>query len=134
MMKSSFKYVLATLLVASWVVAIVEWMALTRAREETRALAAQIQSGGPQSSRELPTRQAEEDELSKLRRENQELYRLRNEVTQLRDQKKELDRLQAENQQLRDTINSEREKIEAQWTAWVAALRTNGMKPEDVFP
>src|SRR5262245_24901849 len=132
-MQSGFKYTLAALLAAGWVVVVIEWMALRHAREENRALAARIASSVQQGGRELASTQAESEELSELRRENKEIFRLRNEVTQLRATKEELERLQAENQKLQDTLAFEKERIQTQWAAWVSALKTNGMKPDDVF-
>jgi len=113
---------------------VVEQTALLDAKKENLALAGRIATLEGQSDHELAGRPAESDEVSQLRRENQELQRLRGEVARLQAQKKELERLRAENQQLRDLVASEKDRIQQQWAAWVSALRTSGMKPDDVLP
>lgn len=132
-MKSALKYVLAAWLAAASVAVVVEWEALKSARQQNQGLAARIQDLMQNVDRGSASGLAEGEEVSRLRRENQEIHRLRNEVAQLRGARKDLDRLQMENQQLRDIITSERDRIQAQWVAWVSALRTNGMKPDDVY-
>jgi len=113
----------------SSIAALIGWAAFTNARDENLALAARIQT----AKLEETANQTDSEEISRLRRENSEILRLRNEVSQLRSLKVELEQLRRENQQLRDIVDSERDRIQTQWTAWVSSLRTNGMKPDDVF-
>lgn len=133
MMNAAIKPVLIAYLITSSVAAVLGWIAFSKAREENQALAARVQSAKVEEETKPSSSHADSEEISRLRRENLEILRLRNEVSQLRSLKAELERLRSENQQLREIIDSERERIHAQWTAWVSSLRTNGMKPDDVF-
>ena len=130
---ASVKSILVALLMVSTIAAVIGWIAFIRARDENRALATQVQSAQAEVEAKPSSSHADNEEIFRLRRENLEIARLRNEVGQLRSWKAERDRLRSENQQLREVIDTERDKIQAQWTAWVSSLRTNGMKPDDVF-
>lgn len=66
-------------------------------------------------------------------RQSTELLRLRNEITQLRSLKVELERLRSENAQLRASLEAERSAAQAEWLAWLSGVRTNWIKPADVF-
>jgi HEAT repeat protein len=132
-MKVALRSILVVWLMVSTVVAVIGWIAFAKARDENRALATRLQSVKLEEETNPPSNQTDSEEILKLRRENLEIHRLRNEVSQLRSLKMELERLRSENQQLREIIDSERERIQAQWTAWVSSLRTNGMRPDDVF-
>ncbi len=131
-MKASTKFIVAAWLVASSMAAVVCWMALTRVREENRALAARIQSANSDAESRPGNNQSENEEVARLRRENQGLLRLRSEVSQLQSLKPELERLRAENQQLREIIGSDSNRVQAEWASWVLTVRTNGVKLEDV--
>ncbi|HEY2084323.1 MAG TPA: HEAT repeat domain-containing protein [Verrucomicrobiae bacterium] len=96
-------------------------------------MAAQIRSIKLEKEGLLSNSQTDNEEISRLERENAEILKLRDEVSQLRGLKDQLERLRGENQQLRDIIDSERDRIQAQWTAWLSSVRTNGVKPDDVF-
>ena len=132
-MNAALKFILVAWLMVSSVAAVIGWIAFAKARDENKTLAARLQLVNLEEETKPSSNQTESGEISKLRRENLEIHRLRNEFSQLRSLKAEVERLRSENQQLREIIDSARDKIQAQWTAWVSSLRTNGMKPDDVF-
>src|SRR5262245_18123585 len=59
--------------------------------------------------------------------------RLRNRVGQLLMEKADWDQLRDEEQQLQIRADSEKDRFEGEWKAWVSSLRTNGMRSEDVY-
>lgn len=121
-----------TCLIASSVAAVIGWIAFNRVRDENQVLVAKFQSVKPDDKAEASNGQTGSDASAGRARENSEILQLRNEVTQLRSLKAELEELRRENQQIRKVADAERDKIQAQWTAWVSSLRTNGVKSEDV--
>jgi HEAT repeat protein len=133
MMNGALKPVLIAYLITSSVAAVLGWIAFSKARDENQALAARVQSAKVEEETKPSSSHAGSEAVSRLRRENVEILRLRNEVNQLRSLKAELERLRSENQQLREIIDSGRDRIQAQWTSWASSLRTNCMKQDDVF-
>src|SRR5688500_13777261 len=117
-MNAGSKFILGAWLMVSSVAVVIGWIAFVKASDENRTLTARLQSVKRESEANSPSSQAESEEISRLRRDNLEIHRLRNEISQFRSLKTELERLRSESQQLRDIIESERDRIQTQWTAW----------------
>src|SRR5882762_3636566 len=110
-MNARLNYVLSVLVLVGALAALMAWIAMAKAKEQNRALMAQIKLLKQEQRIESPDSQAQTDELLRLRRDKKEILRLRNEVTQLRELKQELEKLRSENQQLRDAMASGTEKL-----------------------
>src|SRR5437667_1125613 len=101
-MKRFFQLILASLLLASLAVHVVERRRISSLQQVNEALreelAAAQQSIGARGGYQ---NRATNEELERLRAEAREVHKLRNEVSQLRAGVKESDQLRAENQRLR---------------------------------
>lgn len=105
-------------------VAVVQWNAAQELRAEIAALRAQAETSAPTAGSDAAERDAE---LQSLRKEVQELVRLRGEVTQLRTSAKEADKLRAQVQQL------QAESQQARAGAAAASTPARAASPADTF-